>query len=154
MTNRGKQFEKKFKEDFLKTTDGILLRLNDQMSGYKNSSSNVCDFIAYIYPNIYFLEIKTHKGNTWPFTCFSQYNKLEPFVNIKGIRVGVILWLIEKDKLFYLPVSTIKQMKQDDKKSFNIKDLSNYNIIEIPSVKKRVFLEGDYSILYNLKEGD
>ena len=45
-------------------------------------------------------------------------------------------------------------MKEDGKKSFNIKMLkeNTYRIIEIPSVKKRVFLDADYSVLKNLKE--
>ncbi len=47
-------------------------------------------------------------------------------------------------------------MKADDKKSVNVKmlDDKSYNIIEIPSVKKRVFLDSDYSCLLNLKEGE
>ena len=47
-------------------------------------------------------------------------------------------------------------MKQDGKKSFNVKDLENsiYRIIVIPSKKKRVFLDSDYTILKTLEEGD
>jgi hypothetical protein len=29
-----------------------------------------------------------------------------------------------------------------------------YRIIKIPTVKKRVFLDGDYSVLMNLNEGE
>lgn len=43
-------------------------------------------------------------------------------------------------------------MVNDGKKSISLKMLDEklYNIIEIPSVKKRVFLESDYTILKDL----
>ena len=46
-------------------------------------------------------------------------------------------------------------MKQDGKKSVNVLKSQNegYNIIEIPSVKKRVFMDSDYSVLLTLEEG-
>ena len=64
--------------------------------------------------------------------------------------------MIDHDKVVYLPVSSVTKMMEDGKKSFNIKMLEDksYNIIEIPSVKKRVFLDSDCSILVNLKEGE
>ena len=151
--NRGKQFEKKFASDFLKIESSSLDRLYDVTSGYK-SISQISDFIGYIYPNIFYLECKTHKGNTFPLTNLTQYEKLLPKVGIKGVRVGMILWMIEHDIIVYIPISSIKKMKEDGKKSFNIKMLkeNTYRIIEIPSVKKRVFLDADYSVLKNLKE--
>jgi hypothetical protein len=47
-------------------------------------------------------------------------------------------------------------MKEDGKKSVNIKMLSedSYRILKIPTEKKRVFLEGDYSILMQLQDGE
>jgi hypothetical protein len=47
-------------------------------------------------------------------------------------------------------------MKKNGEKSFNIKMLEekSYNIIEIPSVKKRVYLDSDYTILTSLKDGE
>lgn len=151
--NRGKQFEKKFANDFLKIENSSLDRLYDVTSGYK-SISQISDFIGYIYPNIFYLECKTHKGNTFPLANLTQYEKLLPKVGIKGVRVGMILWMIEHDIIVYIPISSIKKMKEDGKKSFNIKMLkeNTYRIIEIPSVKKRVFLDADYSVLKNLKE--
>lgn len=48
----------------------------------------------------------------------------------------------------------MKKMHEDGKKSINIKMLEDnvYNIIEIPSVKKRTFMESDYSVLLQLGE--
>ena len=154
--NKGKAFEVKFKEDFKKSfPEGTIDRIYDSVSGYK-TISNVSDFIGYNYPNIFYLECKSHLGNTWNFSYFTQYDKLKTKVGIKGVRAGVVLWMLDHDKVVYLPVSSVTKMMEDGKKSFNVKMLEDksYNIYEIPSVKKRVFLDSDYSILANLKEGE
>ena len=45
------------------------------------------------------------------------------------------------------------KLKQEGKKSIGIKALDEYsNLIEIPSNKKRVLMESDYSILLILDE--
>lgn len=153
-TNYGKAFEQKFKADFLKTVPNSTIdRLYDTMSGYK-AISQISDFIGFSKPNIFYLECKSHKGASIPFDNITQYSKLLKKVGIPGVRCGVILWLIEKDKVYYIPVSTIKQMKKDGKKSVGISAVDNYNIIEIPSVKKRVFMDSDYSVLLSLKDGE
>lgn len=152
--NRGKQFEHKFAEDITKTFKNcVLIRLPDQQSGYRISSQNLCDFLFFVYPILYCIELKSHKGNTFPFTCLPQYEKLTAKVGIKGVRAGVVLWMIDHDLVLYVPISTITKMKNDGKKSVNVKDIDNYHIIKIPGVKKRVFIECDYRCLKDLEEG-
>ena len=153
----GKKFETQFKRDFLRIPDISIDRLYDTMNVYK-SISQVCDYIVYHYPNIFYLEVKTHKGNTFPFANLTQYDKLIEKSGIKGVRSGVVLWLYEHDAIMYVPVCEIKKMKKDGLKSINIKmyndDNCKYKIIKIPSEKKRVYFESDYSVLFNLEEGD
>lgn len=153
--NKGKQFEQKFKEDFLKIKDATIDRLYDPVGGMRGIS-NISDFIGYIYPKIYYLECKSHEGNTFPFSCLSQYDKLIHKVGIKGVRVGVILWMIDHNKVVYIPISTITKMKEDNKKSFHINMLETkeYNVKEIPSKKLRTFMDSDYLILKDLQEGE
>lgn len=154
--NRGKQFEIKMKEDFKKSLpSGTIDRIYDSMTGYR-TISNICDYIGYSYPYIFYLECKSHNGNTFPFVNLTQYDKLLGKSGIKGVRSGVIIWFIERDKVIYVPVKTIKQMKDDGLKSINITKLedSDYKYLEIPSIKKRVFLDSDYSILMKTDEGD
>ncbi len=153
--NIGKQFEQKFKKDFLKIPNSTIDRLYDTMYGYK-SISQVSDFIGYVFPNIFYLECKENKGNTFPLSNLTQYSKLKEKVGIPGIRAGVVIWFSDHDKIFYVPISTITKMMDHNKKSVNVKDLNNdeYVIYDIPVVKKRVFLSADYSILKNLKEGE
>ena len=151
--NRGKQFEAKFREDFLKISDVSIDRLYDQVSGMYGVR-NICDFIVYHYPNMFYIELKSHLGNTFPLSNLKQYEKLVTKVGINGVRVGAIIWFIDHDKVYYVPISTITQMKQDGKKSINVKDIDTYRIIEIPSIKKRVFLDSDYTVLFNLEENE
>lgn len=154
--NYGKKFEKKFAYDFQKTVVGSTIdRLYDQVSGYK-TICNISDFIGYIYPTIMYLECKSHQGNTFPFTALRQYDDLIKKMDIHGVRTGVVLWMIDHDKVVYIPIKSVKQMKEDGCKSFNIKmlDEKKYRIIEIPSVKKRVFMDSDYSVMTKLEDGD
>ena len=153
--NYGKNFEQKFKKDFLKTvTNSTIDRLYDPTNGYY-SISNVCDFIGYSYPNIFYFECKTHKGASLPFDNITQYDKLKDKIGISGVRCGVVLWLYEKDVVYYIPISTVMKMKEDGKKSVGIKAVEEgYNIKEIPSIKKRIFMDSDYSCLMNLKNGE
>lgn len=148
----GKKFEERFKLDWINSTGGAIVRLYDNTSGYL-SISNVSDYICYKYPNLFFIECKSHKGASIPFTAISQYDKLLSFSNIKGIRSGVVLWLYEKDIVLYIPVKTIKVLKDSGEKSVGIRHLKDYDIIEIPSKKLRVFMESDYNVLLSLKEG-
>lgn len=154
-TNYGKQWEQKVKEDFQKIKDCSVDRIYDSVSGYK-TISNISDFIVYMYPSIYYVEVKSHKGNTFPLTNFTQYDKLLSKVGIPGVRSGMLLWFIDHDTCVYVPTSTITKMKSDGKKSVNIKMLQTgeYNIKLIPSHKKRTFLTCDYTVLKDLIDGE
>ena len=152
--NKGKAWEAKFKTDFMKSfPNGSIDRLYDPVGGYYGIN-NICDFIGYEWPNIYYLELKSHKGNTFPFTCLPQYDKLTSKVGIKGVRAGVVLWFIDHDQVIYAPISTITKMKEDGKKSINVKELDDYHLIKLPGQKKRVFVECDYRVLKDLNDGD
>ena len=153
--NRGKAFEEKVKSDLLKLPDVSLERLPDQMSGYRGSA-NVCDFTLYSYPYYFYIECKTTNENTFPLAGLTQYDKLLARRNRKGVRAGVLLWFVKHDKVVYVPIATFERLKAEGKKSVNIKmvDGDDYRIITIPSEKKRVFLDSDYSVLMQLEEGD
>ena len=40
-------------------------------------------------------------------------------------------------------------MKEEGLKSINIKDYHKYEHIKIPSIKKRVFMDSDYKLLFD-----
>ena len=157
MRNIGKIFESKFLDDWKKSfLNSFIYRVSDQVSGYKYTSSNMCDFICFSNGILFLIECKEHKGNTFPLSNLTQYSKLKEKVGIPGVRVGVVIWFSDHDKILYVPISTITKMLLANKKSVNIQDLSKeeYVIYDIPAIKKKVFLSADYSILKNLKEGE
>lgn len=153
--NRGKQFEAKVAEDLAKVSDFSVERLPDQMSGYRGSK-NTCDYLCYKYPHFYYIECKTTNENTFPLSALTQYDALLARKGRKGVRSGVLLWFVKHDTVVYVPIATFEQIKNDGLKSVNIKMLNDdtYRLIVVPSIKKRVFLDSDYTILSSLQEGD
>ena len=59
----------------------------------------------------------------------------------------MILWFTDHDKVFYVPISTFIYLTNDGKKSINIKyaNSDEYPMYELSSIKKRTFLETDYT---------
>ena len=154
--NRGKQFEAKLKQDFLSSiSESTIDRLYDSVSGYK-AISNISDFIGYKKPFIFYLEAKSHQGNTFPLVNLTQYDKLVGKIGIPGVRTGVVLWMIDKDYVVYLPIAFIKYLKENNYKSFNVKMINdetlNDKFLVLPSTKKRVFMDTDYSPLLELPD--
>lgn len=146
--NKGKKFEARFREDWLKSFPrSFCYRLPDQISYYHNSS-NPCDFICFTNSTLFLLELKTHNGNTFPLANLTQYEKLLSYDCIDRCKVGMVLWMIDHDCVVFIPINTIKQLKDEGKKSFNIKDLDKgYKLTIIPTIKRRTFLTADYTKL-------
>ena len=153
--NRGKQWEAKLKEDFSKMSGAYIYRVPDQLGGLKGQTG-ICDFIAYKFPKIFFIEAKTILGNTFPLTNFTQFDKLMSIPNLQGVHRGVMLWFQDHQRVLYVPLLTIAKMKQDGKKSVNIRtiDSDGYEYLNIPSIQKRVFLDSDYSVMMELPDND
>ena len=147
--NHGKAFEQKFREDWLKTFPGsFIYRLPDIQTGYKNSN-NPCDFFCYVDSKLFLVECKATLEATLNFSKIPQYERLLPYKNIQGVNPGVLVWFENYDKIYWCPITEIEKIKTENKKSIKYIDLKNkvYNMIEIPSIKKRVFMESDYSNL-------
>lgn len=153
-TNRGKQFEAKFQEDWKVSFPGsFCLRLPDQQSGYYGTSRNICDFICFANKTLFLIECKTIKGNTFPLGNFTQYDKMSTVLEYPNVITGILIWYYEKDKVVFVPLETYRKMLDAGEKSINVRFLldkykeAGYTIIEIPSKKKRVFMDSDYTIL-------
>ena len=151
--NRGKQFELKFRDDWHKTMPAsFLLRLADQLSGYKVTSQNPCDYIGFKTPRLFMIECKSIKGNTLPFTNMKQYDRMLPYEKIDEVYPGFIIWWIEHDVVAWVPLDTVTKLKKEGKKSVNVSILEddNYRTYILSTKKKRVFVECDYSILMSV----
>ena len=152
MASRGKKFEDRFKSDWVESVpDSVCYRLYDTMSGYMGQR-NVGDFICYKYPLMFIIDCKSIQGNTLPFSDLRQYDQRLEYKNIKGVRVGFVVWFIDHDKVLWIPVQTMEKIQKEGLKSYNIRkmfDNDNYPVLEIPSYKLRTFMKSNYSELIN-----
>ena len=151
----GKSFELKVREDLSKI-DGISVdRLYDQTGKYFGVR-NISDLVVYKFPFMVFMEVKSHKGNTFPIENLTQYDRLISKKGIKGVKAGAVIWYVDKDAVLWVPIESFERMKLDGLKSVNVvtTDRDKYNIFTIPSIKKRVFMDSDYTKLFELWENE
>ena len=154
-TKLGKAFESEFRKDWKKSfPNTFLYRLPDQVSGYKTSSQNPCDFIAFNNNTLWMLECKETTEGTINFSKIPQLERLEEYIGLENVEQYIIVWYSQFDKVIACPASEALKMKKDGKKSISLKMLADksYNIIEVPSIKKRVFMESDYTCLISKGE--
>lgn len=153
--NKGKIFEDKFKEDWKKCfPKTFFLRLNDTLGGFKNINTP-CDYLCFPGKKLFMIECKSHDGASIPFSVIPQYERLLEYKHYENVVPGIVMWFKEKDKIIWADILTLENIYNDGNKSIQLKMLNDdkYNLKEIPSVKKRVYLEADYTYLVNLYEG-
>ena len=143
--NRGKKFEEVIKKSFLKVPNVSVDRLHDQMTGYKVTSANICDFIVYKKPYEYYIECKSVHGASLPFSNITnnQWEGLLEKSKIKGVFAGVICWFVDKDVTLFIPIDELELEKQHGWKSIRYDIKHNNGIVEITGKKKRVFFDYD-----------
>ena len=155
--NRGKDFEQCFKKQMVQANFDVN-RVADNTAGYMGGR-NICDFITYLYPNIFYFEMKTTKGNTLPFSNITenQWSGLQEKEKIQGVGAGIIVWFLEHDKTFFVSADCLQKIKNEGMfKSLHIRDLRlkseefdkgrYHKCFEIKGTKKRVFFD------YNMQE--
>ena len=163
--NRGKQFEQVIKDCFEKVPGVSLDRLHDQTTGFKGSQ-NICDFVVYREPYEYYIECKSVHGNTFSISSNdssrvhgnitnTQWDGLLEKSKIPGVFAGIILWFIDKDKTFYIPIELLQRAMYGNYKSLSLYVLGDlekrYSIkpIELKGKKKRVFFDYDMEEFFN-----
>jgi len=146
MESKGKKFETQFHEDWLTSfPNSFIYRLPDQQSHYGGGGSrNPCDFICYTAGKLFLMECKSHAGNTLSFSNLRQLDLLYKYSNVTDVYCGFVVWMYDHDKVFYIPCTEIIKMKSNGLKSFNVNNYDGYIVYEIPSIKKRTFLNSDY----------
>lgn len=150
-TDLGKKFESIFKASWQKSfPNTFIFRLKDQMTGYKETSGNPCDFICFPgFNTLFLIECKEHKGLSIPFAAIPQYERLLAYKDTPNIKAGAVIWFSEQDTVIWVPIKEMEKMVLAGEKSIGLRMLKDesYNIVVLPSEKKRVFLETDYTCL-------
>lgn len=120
----------------LEAEQAIVDRLPDQMSG-NLGSVNPGDFLAYKYPNLYYIECKSC---TQPvFDIKSHISESQWLVLLRkarlefpGVYVGYLLWFTESHKVFWISAKNMKII-YGKQKSFSVADLeSSLSLYAIP----------------------
>lgn len=149
--NRGKQFEQVIRDAFNKVENCCIIRLQDNMSGFKGANT-ICDFIVYKKPYQYFIECKSVHGNTFPFSNITdnQWQGLLKMSSIDGVIAGVICWWVDKDVTRFIPIQLLNDWRALGQKSvrYDFDEIGfvddKFNpVVNIEGKKKRVFFEYD-----------
>ena len=139
----GKKGESKVREWLDNRLDEgyVIDRLYDPMGGLFGVS-NPCDFIAYRYPNIYYIECKSTWADRFDFAMISpgQMKALTERSSVQGCQCWVIVLFATYKRAFRFKASDIKSASDNDIKSLNIKKIDKWpvpykELTTIPSKK-------------------
>ncbi len=115
------------------------------MNGFKETSQNPCDFFCLPFDKLFMVECKAHKSASIPFSAIPQYDRLLEYKDTQNVRAGILVWLYEKDIIFWCPIDVAEELYNKGEKSIGIRHFKNYNIIVLPGEKKRVYITPDYT---------
>ena len=127
----GKKAEKKIKEWLDRPEDGYsFTRLYDQLSGYVNTSRNICDFICYKYPYIYYIESKATWKDNFAFNMIQDHQRdgLLEKSKINGCQGWVIVLFASYQRAFKFNIDDIVKLSNEGQKSLNIKKIDKWPI--------------------------
>lgn len=137
----GKQFEQVVRESFEKLYGVSVDRIPDQTTRYKGST-NICDFMVYQFPTLFYIECKTIHGNTFPLTNIrpNQWTGLLEKSKIQGVVAGVIVWWIDHDVTRFLPIAELAVLGKKGQKSIRY-DMKDPFFIDVLGTKKKVYFD-------------
>lgn len=140
--SRGKSFEANFWKQC--RDEGINIdRLRDPTSRYLGIR-NPSDFIVYLQPYQYYLELKAYRKNVLSFKVITQWDELVEKSAYSGVMAGVIVWFIDHDLTIFVPIQELVRLKELGKKSLNVKDISSLETyILLTGKKKQIYFNYD-----------
>ena len=141
--NAGKIFEQSFKNSV--PDDIFYYRLRDGTASWgeqentRFQQTNICDCILYKKPNMFMLELKSHKGKSIPFGNIKS-NQLEGLCSAQeyGIKAGFIFNMRDVEETYYVSAIDVwNYMSATDRKSIPINYMREQGI-QINQELKRV----------------
>ena len=149
--NRGKQFEGQVRLQ-LQNIDNIwVYRLHDQMSGFKGSD-NPCDIMVFSKPNLILIECKAihqHRLNFKSHIRETQWASLEYASKRDGLIAGILVWFVDDDCTYYVPIQVLVKLKDEGKVSVSSDELKGIKEVrEITGVKRRIFYNYNFNSLF------
>lgn len=135
MANDGTPFEQRVSANF--TEHNIdYVRLYTPMTGLKGVN-NVCDFVAYLYPHIFYIECKSDSATSFDMLNMIRENQWFGLIKkdkVPGTRAGYLVWMSKYNRLFWLSAFSANMYYTAGYKTLSIKHLESIGI-EIPATK-------------------
>lgn len=159
--NRGKDFEGQVYAGFASIPCVSIDRLSDPMAGYAGVK-NICDFIVYRHPALYYIECKSCYGNTMSIHSNDPKRKYGNITNnqwegllekskIPGVRAGVLVWFIDHDETFWIDIQVLQKHRDNGNKSIayyrdwvDFTDWTSNHWTVIEGTKRRVLFDYDF----------
>lgn len=144
--NRGKDFEKCIKESLVNLPTVSFDRLADPMAGY-SGVRNICDFSMFSSPDMFYLECKSHYGNTLNYASDITRNQWDGMLEKSKIYrcvAGVCVWFIDYDLTVFVNITDLNKHRLSGAKSLNINDITSDGGVPhfiIDGIKKRVMFK-------------
>lgn len=134
----GKKAEKKIREWLNRPDDGYSFdRLPDPVGGFIGQA-NICDFICYKYPNMYYIESKATEHDRFDFSMLTDVQRegLYQKSKIQGCYGIVIALFVSYQRAFILD---IRDIVESGLKSVNVNKVEKWSIpfSEIPTIQSR-----------------
>lgn len=128
--NRGKDFEGCIKASFESAPDTAVVRLIDPQNGYAGVR-NVCDFVVYHKPYMYFIECKSVHGDKlsihgldvkrkYGALTNNQWEGMLEYSKIDGVIAGVVVWFIDHDITKFFPIQMLAEMRDSGYRSVKL----------------------------------
>ena len=137
MAGPGKVFEEDFKLSCDADEAVDYNRLKDPIGG-QAGVANICDYIAYLQPYIYYLELKSRQGNTLNFKEITrtQWDGLMKKASIDGTVPGVLVNFSDHDEAYFVHIAQLQYLRDvNNKKSLHINDAREFGV-KLPGRKK------------------
>lgn len=149
----GKKAEDKLRKWLDRPTEGYCFdRLPDQMTGFYGSK-NICDFILFKSPYMYYIESKATWSDRFDFSMITeyQYDNLLKKSRIENVYGVVVILFAAEQRAFIIDVREIERRIKEGKKSLNIKKISDWGIKyheiqTIPSRKALLDYKGEFEV--------
>lgn len=146
----GKKAEKKIREWLDRPEDGYCFdRIPDPIGGFYGQR-NICDFLCFKSPYLWYLESKATESDRFDFSMLSenQYYGLLEKSRISNVFGAVVVLFVTYQRAFIFDIREIDRLNQSGRKSLNIKKIEKWGIEyqeiqTIPSRKMMLDYIGD-----------
>lgn len=153
--NYGKEFEKQIRQQFESIPSVSVDRINDNV-GY-SGAYNIADLIVYRKPYKYYIECKSIKGTSFPFSNINekalvdmQYEALK-----KGVGCYFLIWFIDLDLTICISSDEIYlKMYGQEKKSIGVSSFQDFEYVIVEGKKKRKYFNYNLTKLLNDLDGE